>query len=164
MPPLHTGCLETFFGAKVNKICNMMTYLNSFLQKRINFKTNYTWSKSITPIKCYDEENNIESTIVTHAVKLRLFYVHVWLSFCYIIKIYILPLIMVIKILKLDNLELSYAYLIFGVLKSMKWRNWLSMFGVYHWVNCLLGHKSSKLHHLHFKFWSKTFNITVCSG
>ena len=94
-------------------------------------------------------------TYVTHAVKMRLFWsVHmVKIDFL----VYILPFTMVVKILKSDNPKQSYPYLTFGVLKSMKWRNWLSKFGVYHWVNCQLGPKSSKLHNLSFKFWSKTF-------
>ncbi len=59
--------------------------------------------------------------------------------------------------MNLDNPKWSYAHLTFGVLKSMKWRNRLSKFVVYHWINGQLGQKSLKLHHLGFKFWSKTF-------
>ncbi len=59
--------------------------------------------------------------------------------------------------MKLDNPKGSYAHLTFGVLKSTKWRNRLSKFVVYHWINGHLSQKSLKLHHLGFKFWSKTF-------
>ncbi len=90
---------------------------------------------------------------------MRLFCAHgqnwVW----YIIKVDILPFIMVVKILKSDNPKWSYDHLTFEVLKSMKWRNKLSKFAVYHWVNWILNKKSSKLHQLHFKFWSKTFTV-----
>ena len=67
------------------------------------------------------------------------------------------PIYMMVKILKSDNRTQSYAHMTFGVLKSMKWRNRLSKFWVYHWFNSQLGQKSSKLHHLGFKFWPKTF-------
>ncbi len=68
------------------------------------------------------------------------------LSFWCSIKVCILPLIMVVKTSKSDNSKQSYAQLTFGILTSMKWRNRLSMFGVYHCINCQLGQKSSKLH------------------
>ncbi len=57
-----------------------------------------------------------------------------------------------VKILKSDNPKASYAHLTMWVLKTMKWRNRLSKFVVYHWVNGQLGQKSSKLYHLGFKF------------
>ncbi len=50
------------------------------------------------------------------------------LSFWYIIILYILPFIMVVEILKLDNPKQSYVYLAFEILISMKWRNLLSNF------------------------------------
>ena len=55
---------------------------------------------------------------VTHAVKTFETLLCTWskLSVWYIIK-YILPFIMVVKILKLDNPTGSYAHLTFGVLK-----------------------------------------------
>ena len=49
---------------------------------------------------------------------------------------------MVFKILRSGIPEQSYAYLTFGVLKSMKLRNWLSKFAVYNWLNCQFGQKS----------------------
>ncbi len=64
-----------------------------------------------------------------------------------------------VKILKSDNPKESDAYLTIGVLKSLKWRNQLSKFAIYHWVNGQLGQKSSKLHHLGFKCQSKTFTV-----
>ena len=79
-------------------------------------------------------------------------------SLC-IIKVCILPFIMVFRILKSDNPKWSYAHSTIGLLKSMEWRNRLSKFGVNHWVNDQAGQKSSKLHHLFFKFGSKTFSV-----
>ena len=54
---------------------------------------------------------------------------------------------MVVKILKSDYAKRSYAHLTFEVLESMKWRNRLLKFGVYNWIICQLGQKSSNLHH-----------------
>ncbi len=85
------------------------------------------------------------------------------LSSWYIIKVYIPPFIsiMVVEILKSDNPKRSYVHLTFGVLKSIEWRNWLLKFGVYHCVNCQLVQKSSKFHHLGFKFLSKPFTVQL---
>ncbi len=44
-----------------------------------------------------------------------------------------------------NNPKWVYACLTFGVLKSMKWRNWLLKFGVYQRVNCQLRQKSHKI-------------------
>ncbi len=68
---------------------------------------------------------------------------------------------MVVKILKLDGPKGSYAHLTIGLLKSMKWRNRLSKFVAYHWVNGQLVQKSSKLHQLGFKFGSKAFTVDL---
>ncbi len=46
------------------------------------------------------------------------------------------------KFLKSDDPKGSHGHLAIGVLKSMKWRNLLSKFAVYHWVNSQLGQKS----------------------
>ena len=54
------------------------------------------------------------------------------LSSWYIIKVYILPFIMMVGILKSDNPKWSYDHVTFLILKSVKWRNWLSKFGIYH--------------------------------
>ncbi len=50
------------------------------------------------------------------------------LSYWYTTKVYILPFILTVKILKSDNTKGSYAHLTIGVLKSMKWRYRLSNF------------------------------------
>ena len=52
------------------------------------------------------------------------------LGFWYNIKVYIFPFIMVFEFLKSDNPTRSYAYLNIVVVESIKWRNWLSKFGV----------------------------------
>ncbi len=46
------------------------------------------------------------------------------------------------------------------ICKVPKWRNWLSKFEVYHWGNSQLDQKSSKLHHLSFKFLISNFHST----
>ena len=48
-----------------------------------------------------------------------------------------LPLVMVAKILKSDNPIAKLCPFDFGVVKSMKWRNWLSKFGVYQMLDQL---------------------------
>ncbi len=136
----------------VHQTINSKCHLNS-----LNILMAYHWNTncccSCTSL-CFPSEAD-DSIYVTHSVKMRLFCAHGQnLSSWYIIKVYILPFIMVRKVLKLNNANQSYGHLTFGVLKSMKQRNRLSKFGVYHWVNCQFGQKSSKLYHLDFKFWS----------
>ncbi len=59
--------------------------------------------------------------------------------------IYILSFIMVVEFLKLDHPKWRYAHLTVMVLKSTKWRDRFSKFGVYNWADVQLGEKSSKL-------------------
>ena len=66
---------------------------------------------------------------------------------------YILPFIMVVRSLKVDNPISKVMPIDLWVLKGTKWRNQFSKFWVYHRVSWqLLGQKSSKLHCLGFKF------------
>ena len=76
-----------------------------------------------------------------------------WVLNWYIIQVCILPFLMVVKILILDNPKQRCNHLTFGVLKGMKFRK------LYHRINYQLGQKSSKLHSLGFKCQSKTFIV-----
>ena len=115
----------------------------SLWSSEINQKITHHWAMWIHTQRIY----------VTHSVKMRLFCAHGqnWV----ISKIYILPFIMIVKILKSYNPKGSYAHLTIGGLKSMKWKNQLSKSAIYHWVNGQLGKKSWKLHHL----WSKSLAV-----
>ena len=89
-----------------------------------------------------------------------------------ITKVYILPFIMMVNILKMDNPKRSFDH--WGIEKYEMEKSAKS--AVYHWVNgqmgqkssklyhlCFkfMGQKSSKLYHLCFKFWSKTFTVDL---
>ena len=71
----------------------------------------------------------------------------------YIVKLYILPYVMVVKILKSDNHNQGSYYAFWPLGYWKVWNGEISFLSlwVYEWVNCQFGQKSSKLYYVSLK-------------